>query len=279
MIIVTGTKRSGTSMWMQILAAAGFPVMGEPFPGSWGDSIRDCNPRGFHESKFRRGIYYATNPDPRTGHFLRPEAVDKHVVKVFVPGLLRTDWAFIGPVVATMRPWREYATSLDRLYAMEAQWQAHHPPEDELGPRDSASEARVRAGQLPSALEWWFENYELVRDVTVRGYAFHLTTYDRLLADPREEVAGVVEWLGGGDVDGAVAAVAPALRTVQTPELEDPGIDAATVDVFDRFYEAVNDGAQLSSRFVDELNTTHRRLVERWDAERTARIDGLSTGG
>ena len=35
MIIVTGTKRSGTSMWMQILAAAGLPVFGEAFPRSW----------------------------------------------------------------------------------------------------------------------------------------------------------------------------------------------------------------------------------------------------
>ena len=29
MVIVTGTRRSGTSMWMQILQAAGLPIVGE----------------------------------------------------------------------------------------------------------------------------------------------------------------------------------------------------------------------------------------------------------
>ena len=32
MIFVSGTKRSGTSMWMQVLRAAGLPVLGEAFP-------------------------------------------------------------------------------------------------------------------------------------------------------------------------------------------------------------------------------------------------------
>ncbi|MEN0065728.1 MAG: hypothetical protein AAGA48_26555, partial [Myxococcota bacterium] len=164
MIIVTGTKRSGTSMWMQVLRAAGYDVIGEDFPGTWGKSIRSCNPRGFFESRFRQGIFYATNPDPRTGRFLRPEPMERYVVKVFVPGLLRSDWAFLGPVLATMRPWREYTASLERLYQTEATWQE---ASDELGERDSASERRVRAGRLPAALEWWFENYELIRDVAV----------------------------------------------------------------------------------------------------------------
>jgi RNase adaptor protein for sRNA GlmZ degradation len=29
MIIVTGTKRSGTSLWMQILERTGYPILGE----------------------------------------------------------------------------------------------------------------------------------------------------------------------------------------------------------------------------------------------------------
>jgi hypothetical protein len=28
MLIVTGTKRSGTSLWMRLLVAAGFPIFG-----------------------------------------------------------------------------------------------------------------------------------------------------------------------------------------------------------------------------------------------------------
>lgn len=272
MIIVTGTKRSGTSMWMQVLRAAGYTVVGEAFPGRWGESIRERNPRGFYESRFRQGIFYATNPDPRTGRFVRPDAVEDHVVKVFVPGLLRSDWAFIGPVVATMRPWREYTASLQQLYATEARWR---DATDDLGERDSASERRVREGVLPPALEWWFENYELVRDVSVRGYAFHMTTYDRLLRDPEGEIGGALEWLGGGDVERAVAAVEPGLRTVTAPAIEDPRIDGETADVFDRLYAAVDGGDGLTADFVAELNATHRRLVDRWDAERKARLDAL----
>ena len=90
MIIVTGTKRSGTSMWMQVLAAAGFPTLGEAFPRDWGRTIREANPEGFFESPLRNGIYYATNPSPRTGAYLAPEATRRTVVKVFVPGLVKT---------------------------------------------------------------------------------------------------------------------------------------------------------------------------------------------
>ena len=274
MILVTGTKRSGTSMWMQILQAAGYEVVGSAFPGTWGESIRPCNPRGFYESRFRQGVFYATNPDPRTGGFVRPETVERHVVKVFVPGLLRTDWAFIGPVLATMRPWREYAASLRRLYVTEAEWRAGQEV-DELGERDSASERRVRAGTLPPALEWWFENYELIRDVAVRGYAFHMTTYDRLLREPEGEVRGVLEWLGGGNVEAAIAEVTPELRTFDGPEVDDPQIDPETAALFDRFYAAVDGGDGLSGELVAEMNATHRQLVERWDTERKARLDKL----
>ena len=112
MILVTGTKRSGTSMWMQILVAAGYPWIGEVFPARWSESIGAANPRGFFESPLRKGIYWATNPDPQTGRFLFPQATRRHLVKVFIPGLVRTDYAYLDRVVATMRPSRAKARSL-----------------------------------------------------------------------------------------------------------------------------------------------------------------------
>ncbi|MBK9648786.1 MAG: hypothetical protein IPO67_27155 [Deltaproteobacteria bacterium] len=74
MIIVTGTKRSGTSLWMQILQGAGFEVLGSKYPLGWETSIRDANPKGFYESILRRGVYYATNPHPKTGAYISPSA-------------------------------------------------------------------------------------------------------------------------------------------------------------------------------------------------------------
>src|SRR5687767_12378620 len=121
MIIVTGTKRSGTSMWMQILQAAGYPLLGEAFPRDWGETIRDANRQGFYESPLRLGIYYATNPSPRTGAYLAPEETRRVAVKVFASGLVKTDLVYIDRVLASIRPFREYRQSLERLYAMERQ--------------------------------------------------------------------------------------------------------------------------------------------------------------
>src|SRR5690606_18256314 len=104
-----------------ILKAAGYGVLGEAFPGQWESTIRDANREGFYESHLRRGIYYATNPHPQTGHYLRPDETERAVVKVFIPGLVRSDMAFIHTVVATMRHYREYASSVERLFQMERQ--------------------------------------------------------------------------------------------------------------------------------------------------------------
>lgn len=123
MIIVTGTKRSGTSMWMQLLQAAGFAPIGDAFPRNWETTLKDANPGGFWESELRRGIFYETNPDPKTGTYLFPEQTERHAVKVFIPGLLKTDRAFISKVVATIRPWRQYLGSVHRLYAIERKTQ------------------------------------------------------------------------------------------------------------------------------------------------------------
>ncbi len=49
MIFVVGTKRSGTSMWMQALVAAGFLAIGSAFPASLGDKLRHHNARGVDE--------------------------------------------------------------------------------------------------------------------------------------------------------------------------------------------------------------------------------------
>ena len=78
MVIVTGTRRSGTSMWMQLLQGAGFPAIGEAFPAQWATSIGEENPHGFWESQLRGGIYYATNPHPKTGTWLSPQHTRRH---------------------------------------------------------------------------------------------------------------------------------------------------------------------------------------------------------
>jgi hypothetical protein len=255
LIIVTGTRRSGTSMWMQILAAAGLPVVGEPFPLDWEQTIGTVNPHGFYESTLRDGIYYATNPDPRSGSYLHPVDTRMHVVKVFSEGLVRSDLVFLDRVLVTVRPWREYAASIDRLLAVESQ--ARSIGADERPPR------------LPGALEWWAANFAVVRDVVMRRYAVHMQSFAGVLANPSEVVSKVLGWIADAagvpvelDAAAATLAVHPEARTITQADRAD--VDSATAAVFDAFYAAVHEGRGLDAALLEQMNAVHLQLTPRY---------------
>lgn len=258
MLIVTGTKRSGTSMWMQILIAAGFPPFGEAFPSNWGETIRDANPSGFYESLLRQGIYWRTNPHPRTGAYFFPEQVERHVVKVFIPGLVRSDRAYIGKVVATVREWREYESSLKRLYAMEDEARRERMP-------DSPDPVR-----FDPVLEWWTENFALVRDIAIRRYPVHVQSYDGLLSDPDSVIRKTLAWIGDpeADVEKAVAAVEPKNRTQVRPESS--SIEPEFAALFDELYATIHAGKGLEHSFIKKLNEANQKLVPRIQAAQKA---------
>lgn len=260
MIIVTGTKRSGTSMWMQLLNAAGFPPIGTAFPRNWEKTIKDANPAGFWESKLRNGIYYMTNPDPQTGRYLFPEETTGCAVKVFIPGLIKTDRAFITRVVATVRPWRQYVRSLARLYEMERR------SLDE--PREQGVDRLPSPVHMPAVIEWWVENFSLFSDIVTRRYPFIMVSYESVLADPKSAVRSVFEWIGTGDADAAIAQVEPALQTQEIPSHdrevdEESDVEPDVVDVFDKLYEVVCEQRSIDQAFVDLLNETNRKLSPR----------------
>jgi hypothetical protein len=160
MIIVTGTKRSGTSLWMQILERTGYPILGEKFPSEWGDSIRDANPNGFYESTLRYGINWTSNPSK--DYYFAPEPYRNHAVKVFMAGLVRTDAAHIHKVVVTVRHWAEYGKSLRRLFAIEDAYTASLQDEAERTKREKA--AKEGRGNINEEDEWFLENYDFLRD-------------------------------------------------------------------------------------------------------------------
>ncbi len=250
MFIVTGTKRSGTSMWMQILIAAGMPIIGEAFPMRWEQTIKAANPEGFYESHLRRGIYYRTNPHPKTGAYLFPEQVQHHAVKVFIPGLVRSDRAFIGKVIATVREWREYEGSIARLYAIE-----------DASRRAEGKGELIPEERMPGALEWWAENFSLVRDIAVRRYPVHVQSYEGLLAEPERVIRDVLRWLGKGDADKALAAVKPEHRTQKRPE--STSVEPEIAEVFDAFYAALHAGKGLDAALLQRLNQTNEVLAPR----------------
>ena len=248
MLIVTGTPRSGTSMWMQILVAAGFEAIGEPFSGDWSALLKLANPDGFWESQLLSGIYYRTNPHPLTGNFLFPEQTKFHAVKIMIPGLVRSDLAFVDRVVATVREWREFSASRTRLRELDQQ--AHG---------FEAHELRMRH-ELPPPLEWWVDNFGLLRDIATRRYAAHVVSYQALLDDPEREIAAVVGWLGRGDANKAVEVIKPERRTVREVPTVETELEPEITAVFDDLYDHIHRGKPLSAAFLAELNATDARL-------------------
>ncbi|MDC0670353.1 hypothetical protein [Nannocystis radixulma] len=248
MLFVSGTKRSGTSMWMQVLRAAGFPVLGEAFPRGFNEALHQANPAGFYESLLRHGIYFRTNPHPVTGEYFLPEHVEGYVVKVFVPGVIRSERAYITHLIANVREWREYEASILRLYAIEREGMAaagQPIPEDNY--------------YFPPAYEWWMENFALVRDISLRRYPARLMTYDQVLDDPVGTLTGVLAWLGRGDLAAALPTIQPAFRTQTRPSSD--SVPPKLARVFDDLYAAVAAAKPFPESLLRDLNTTNRALL------------------
>ena len=254
MIIVTGTKRSGTSMWMQILDAAGLQLIGEAFPKNWDETLKDANPHGFYESPLRRGIYYATNPHPVEGKYLPPDKTRDVAVKVFIPGLCRTDFAYIKQVVGTMRHWREYVASIERMRQMEDE-AIRERSDDEFGLPE----------RVDPVLEWWLENFALIRNIVIRKYHAHLVTYENVLDDPEDILAPVLEWVGADDIEAGIDAVSPDTQTQDRDRIER---SHPYEDVFEELYELVQSGEPIPNTFLEKINETHQELIPEIEADR-----------
>lgn len=258
MIVVSGTRRSGTSMWMQVLAAAGLPVIGEQFPLDWEHALGAVNRRGFYESTLRDGINYTTNPDPRSGVYLHPAETRCHAVKMFTEGLVRSDLSFLDRVLVTVRPWREIGPSFDRLIAIE---NAARGVDD-----------GVRPPRLPGPLEWWRANFGVVRDVVLRRYAIHIQSYRVAIEQPSRVVPKVLAWIADSaveplelDVDAAVAAVDATERTIVAPR-QDDAIEPDIAAVFDAYEQTIADERPLDTALLERMNAVNERLAPRFAA-------------
>jgi hypothetical protein len=272
MLIVTGTKRSGTSLWMQIIIAAGYPYIGKPYMANWEESIQKANPNGFYESPLRRGIFHATNPDSKTGDYLRPEDAKKHAVKVFIPGLIRTDIAYVDRVIATIRPWREYVYSVRRLFDIEDQHLSSlHPQKgDTITP---LLRAELKRPLIHPALEWWRENFDLIRNYAIRNYSFNMVSFSKLLADPEQIIPPVITWCGGGDIEAATKVVNKKFRTQEQKEVTDIDLEAEIKDTFDELHEHFYEQRPLSGAFLNHLNRVDEKLRPMIDLQKESTLN------
>lgn len=269
MFLVSGTKRSGTSMWMQVLRSAGVPVLGSAFPRNWAkSSLKDANPDGFYESILRQGIYFRTNPHPTTGAYFMPGDVQGYVVKVFVPGVVRSERAYIDLLIANVRKWREYEASINRLYALE--------DKDRVAKNPDAPQPF----HFPPAFEWWMENFALMRDISLRGYEYQLQTYDEVLSEPARVIPEVLGRMGIADanIEAALAAVKPDNRTQNedTTPLESQSVPEDLAVMFDELYDVVRDRRPVSGDFLRRLNDTNRRLLPTLSELQTKVVQSMS---
>jgi hypothetical protein len=113
---------------------------------------------------------------------------------------------------------------------------------------------------MPPALEWWAENFGLIRDIATRRYPVHVQSYDGLLEEPERVIPAALEWLGRGDVDKAVQAVKPENRTQRAPE--SGSVEPEVSAVFDRLYDTIRGGGGLTRDFIGTLNETNEKLAQ-----------------
>ena len=232
MIVVSGTGRSGTSMWMQALGRGGLPVLGDAFPLQWTRTFADANTKGFYESSLWNGINSTTNPDPISGAFLGAEETRHVVTKIFFPGLPRSHREYLHRVIVSMRDWRAFEQSrlrADVIYGRD--------------PEQFTPAHRV--------WRWWQEVVVGVTDVVHRGYPCRFVDYDALLADPEQHMLPVLKWLDVEvDTDAALAAVDVKMRT-QTPT-ETPDVPKVWVEALDEVQARLKGGV-LDAAFVGRL--------------------------
>lgn len=244
MIVVTGTKRSGTSLWMQMFATAGHEVIGTAFPRAWREHLEEHNPGGFYESELRRGIYHATNPHPKTGRYLHPDGTRRHAVKVFVPGLVKSDHAFLDRVIGSVRSWREVTVSLRKLRATEARvfhWEKSDSP----------------IAFRPPEIEWLEHVFLLVRNVVTRRYPALLVGHRRLMREPEAVWDEVLDFLGPFAHEGAPRGsdvVEPKLYRNAPTEVEDVVFGPDVTERLDAFVEAVDAGRWREPGVLAGLN-------------------------
>ncbi len=241
-------------MWMQVLQAAGLPVIGEAFPLQWKQTLVELNRGGFYESTLRDGVNFTSNPHPSSGVYLHPHETRADVVKVFAEGVVHTEFAFLDRVLVSVRPWQAYAASMDRLYAIE----------------DAALGRSVdqRPPRLHGALEWWRANYGLIRDVALRRYPVHFQSWPATLRSPQTVIPEVLSWLadalppGSGplDVEAAVAVVDPAQTTYAEPPTIEHQLPQQAPRVFDALFAAIDEGRGLEADLVEQMNAAHELL-------------------
>jgi hypothetical protein len=237
-------------MWMQVLAGAGFPVIGEAFPGEWKQLIGSANPRGFFESTLISGINFTTNPDPDSGVFVEPELTRDFVVKIFLSGLRRTEFRYLDRVLISTREWRTFCDSARRLETM----QQHVHPID-------SPDSNTDLLHSEPAIKWWMDHYNMIQDQQRRGFDFLWLSYESVLSDPERMVSRILDWIDlPHDLPGALNAIDASLQT-QSSTAYSCALAPRWIRAFDDLYGRVHQGREFDAVFRHEMDEVTREIL------------------
>ena len=121
--------------------------------------------------------------------------------------------------------------------------------------------AVLQRGTLHPALEWWRENYDLIRNFATRRFAFNLVSYQKLLSNPDEIITPVIEWctkdsiqLERLNIDKAIAVVKPKLNTQKETMIEDSPLTPEQEATFEELHDYFYRQEPLKGSFIEKLN-------------------------
>jgi hypothetical protein len=139
---------------------------------------------------------------------------------------------------------------------------------EKKGGQAAVERAQAKRSPFPPEIEWWFENYELIRDLATRRYPFQLIAHGRLLAEPRGTIEKVLNFLDDGqtplDIEAAVSVVEPKLSGRSASNYQSDHLSTEDIDVFDAVYASVHGDGRLSGELINAINDTQNRLAGRF---------------
>jgi hypothetical protein len=230
MILVSGTGRSGTSMWMQLFIKAGLPWVGEQFPLDWKEHLSSANSNGFFESSLANGINFYTNPDPVTGACLSEE--EDWVVKVFSFGLRRTERRFLNRVLLSIRHWRNFDASLSRMQAMGA----------------------LPASHISGPIWWFLEHCAVLEDALLRGYLPIRVGYEQTLQNPYTTLQAVFQAF-------ELELPADLASSVKPSSLIAPAMEEPEAMLLDQLYQRMLEPQPISYQELAPFLSERARLL------------------
>lgn len=248
MIIVTGAKRSGTSMMMQMAEEAGFHCQGEKYPKAWADrgaKVQDYNPDGFYEV-----LGIVDNGANNLNMMHPPKSVEHDFIKIFSSGLPRTDGAYLEKVVLCIRDWRDQVRS----------WKALKAANTLLKPKKEVkvSDINEHKNKYPDGYEWFYDYYQIVKDLVKRRYPLVVVDHDDLIDNTKKEVESLKAFFRVGRWDLAGKKVRKDLRE----KLD--GIDLVVSDelsaMLDSIYEGIKSG-QINQQLLNQMDAVEKIMA------------------